>query len=90
MKIIDAINDGVLEGVETYKFKYFNFDVPVNVPGIMPELMTPERGWSSKVEYDETLSSLAVEFIENFEKKFKGQLSSEQEEIIAKASPVLV
>lgn len=65
VRIIDAINDGELDNVETYKFKYFNFDVPVNVPGIDPEMMYPERGWSSRVEYDETLSSLAVEFLEN-------------------------
>ena len=28
VKIIDAINDGLLDKVETYKFKYFNF--PLN------------------------------------------------------------
>ena len=77
MKIIDAINDGVLDNVETYKFKYFNFDVPVSVPGINPDMMYPEKGWSSKVEYDETLSSLAVEFLENSNKKFVDKLSQD-------------
>lgn len=51
--------------------------------------MYPEKGWRSKIEYDETLSSLAVEFIENFDKKFKGKLEKDHEEIVAKASPVI-
>jgi ATP-dependent phosphoenolpyruvate carboxykinase len=44
------------------------------VPGIPDELMHPERGWSSKIEYQEALSSLAIEFIENYTRKYKGKL----------------
>jgi ATP-dependent phosphoenolpyruvate carboxykinase len=36
--------------------------------------MHPERGWSSKIEYQEALSSLAIEFIENYTRKYKGKL----------------
>ena len=30
-KILDAINNGKLDNVQTYKFKHFNFDVPKKV-----------------------------------------------------------
>ena len=50
--------------------------------------MTPWKGWNSKVEYDETLASLAVEFMENFDKKFKGKLG-DKEAIIRAAGPAL-
>lgn len=36
--------------------------------------MYPERGWASKIEYQEALSSLALEFIGNYEKKYKGRM----------------
>jgi len=59
-KILDAINDGKLNDAPTYTFKHFNFQVPKSVEGINESLLYPERGWRSKIEYDETLSSLAV------------------------------
>ena len=52
-------------------------------------MLYPERGWRSKIEYAETLSSLAVEFMENFDKKFKGKLEKEHEDIVTKATPVI-
>lgn len=58
--------------------------------GLSQEIMTPWKGWNSKVEYDETLASLAVEFIENFDKKFSGKISPHHEEIVKAATPVLV
>ena len=48
--------------------------MPTSVEGIKEDLLYPSKGWKSKVEYDETLSSLAVEFIDNFDRKFKGHL----------------
>jgi phosphoenolpyruvate carboxykinase (ATP) len=62
VKIVEAINDGSLDKVETYKFKSFDFDVPVAVEGINPNLMYPEKNWHSSVEYEETLTALVVEF----------------------------
>lgn len=88
VKIVEAINDGSLEKVETYTFKNFNFQVPVHVEGIKPELLHPEKTWHSKIEYEESLNSLVIEFIENFNKKYKGKMG-EYSESIEKASPVL-
>lgn len=50
-------------------------------------MIYPERGWSSKVEYDETLSSLAVEFMDNFKNKFKDSLENFEE--LEKYGPTL-
>jgi hypothetical protein len=33
-----------------------------------------KKGWNSKIEYQEALSSFALEFIENYNKKYKGGL----------------
>jgi phosphoenolpyruvate carboxykinase (ATP) len=74
VKIIDAINDGDLDNVPTYNSRVFNFQVPEEVPGVNKQLMHPEENWRSKIEYEEELSSLAIEFNQNFEKKYKGKL----------------
>lgn len=78
-QILDSINDGTLSNAQTHSFKHFNFQVPDSIPGFEQSLIHPEKGWHSKVEYSETLSSLAVEFMENFEKKFKGSLDKYDE-----------
>ena len=61
--MVDAINIGSLDNAPTYNFKYFNFKVPEHIDGIGEELLHPEKGWNSWVEYNETLSLLAVEFM---------------------------
>jgi phosphoenolpyruvate carboxykinase (ATP) len=76
LKMIDAINDGALDNTEYYTSKIFNFQVPTSIPGISDKLMHPEENWHSKVEYEEELSSLAIEFISNYEKKFKGKINA--------------
>lgn len=49
MKIIENIVNGKLEKVETYKFRCFNFEVPEHCPGIISDLMHPQRSWSSRI-----------------------------------------
>lgn len=73
--MIDAINDGSLDNVETYKSKIFNLNVPTSIPGIDSKVMHPEDNWHSKIEYEEELSALALEFINNYEKKYKGKIN---------------
>lgn len=53
---------------------YFYFKVPKEIPGVNSDLLNPAKGWDSKIEYEETLSSLAVEFIENYNNKYKGRM----------------
>lgn len=71
---MQAIHEGELDNVETRTLKYFDMQVPLKVQGIPDDIMHPERGWASKIEYQEALSSLALEFINNYTNKYKGQL----------------
>ena len=41
VKIINAINEGKLDNVETFKFKYFNLEVPKKVQGVDSNLLNP-------------------------------------------------
>jgi phosphoenolpyruvate carboxykinase (ATP) len=75
--MVDAINEGKLDNVPMYKSKFFNFSVPNEVPGLDPKLLHPENNWHSKIEYEEELTSLAVEFMGNYDKKHKGKISAE-------------
>ena len=43
LQIIDCINDGTLAKAPTHTFKYFNFEVPSEVPGIDRNLMYPDK-----------------------------------------------
>jgi len=53
LSMVDAINEGKLDKVSTYKSKFFNFAVPTEIPGVDPKLLHPENNWHSKVEYEE-------------------------------------
>ncbi|CAM6002269.1 unnamed protein product [Sphagnum balticum] len=75
-QIVHAIHEGQLDNVETRNLQYFNLRIPNRVPGIPDDLMYPERGWASKIEYQEALASLALEFISNYDKKFKERWGS--------------
>lgn len=39
--MVDAINEGKLDNIPTYKSKFFNFEVPTEVPGLNPKLLHP-------------------------------------------------
>lgn len=47
--MVDAINQGRLDNVPTYQSKFFNFNVPKEVPGLDPKLLHPENNWHSKI-----------------------------------------
>ena len=68
--------------------KFFNIKVPKHCPGIEDDLLEPEKGWASKIEYNEALSSLAIEFIDNYNKKYKGKMG-EHSAAIEAAMPVI-
>lgn len=68
--------------------EFFNVKVPKHCPGIQDDLLQPEKGWSSRVEYHEALSSLAIEFINNYNKKYKGRMGDYSAAIEA-AMPVI-
>jgi phosphoenolpyruvate carboxykinase (ATP) len=66
--LLRAALNSDLEGVEYRTDPIFGFDVPVEVPGVEPELLDPRSTWSDPAAYDEKARYLATRFKENFEK----------------------
>ena len=67
-KILDAIHSGELVNAPTQKFPIFNFDVPTTCTGVNPDILWPQKTWSSQEEFDKNLKALATAFINNFKK----------------------
>jgi phosphoenolpyruvate carboxykinase (ATP) len=63
--IIDAINSGELEDVETVEEAAFGLRVPTQCPGWRPEELHPRNTWADVRAYDETAAKLARLFREN-------------------------
>lgn len=66
-KIIDAILNGNLDGIEYELLPVFNLRIPKSVPGIDNNILNPRNIWKKPEEWDEAARSLAVKFIKNFE-----------------------
>lgn len=64
--IIDAINNGTLDGVETRTDELFGFEVPVSCPGVPDDILDPKATWSDAAAYDAQAKKLAQLFIDNF------------------------
>ncbi len=66
--LLRAALDGELDAVEYRQDPIFGFEVPVEVPGVEPELLDPRSTWSDPEAYDEKARYLAEKFKENFER----------------------
>ncbi|MCP4271718.1 MAG: phosphoenolpyruvate carboxykinase [Gammaproteobacteria bacterium] len=64
--IIRAIQEGVLNDVETRHLPGLNLDIPVDVPGIDPFILQPRKTWSNSNAYDDEMKKLCQKFIDNF------------------------
>jgi len=82
--LLNAALDGSLDNVEMTVDPIFGFQVPVDVPGVPPEVLNPKNTWSDPVAYTVQARKLAVLFNENFE-QFKGNAPAK---VIA-AGPVI-
>jgi len=58
---------GQLDGAQCQKDPVFGFDVPVAVPGVPVEVLTPRNTWADKAAYDAQAGKLAQMFRKNFE-----------------------
>lgn len=64
--IIDAINDGTLDGIETAEDKHFGVHVPVTCPGVPDELLQPKGTWNDDAAYEQTAEKLVSLFTDHF------------------------
>jgi phosphoenolpyruvate carboxykinase (ATP) len=74
--IITAILEGKLNAVETTEDPVFGLQIPLSVPGVPDDALTPRNTWSDKSAYDEKALHLAGLFKENF-KKYADQAAPE-------------
>ncbi|MDB5253502.1 MAG: phosphoenolpyruvate carboxykinase [Flaviaesturariibacter sp.] len=70
--MITAALEGKLDDVETVTDPVFGVAVPVAVPGVPTEILTPRNTWADKNAYDVKASYLAGLFVKNFEKYASG------------------
>ncbi len=67
-RIVNAIQDGELDDVETSKVPGLNLSIPVAVNGVDKKLLNPIENWNDKDEYQRQLKDLISQFQENFKK----------------------
>ena len=67
-RIINAIQNGELNDVETHHIDGLNLDVPVKVKGVRSQVLIPKHTWSDQEQYDQYLQNLIEQFKENFKK----------------------
>ena len=67
-RIVNAIQNGELNDVETCHIDGLNLEVPVEVDGVDSKILTPEKTWSDNEQYDQYLKNLIQQFQENFKK----------------------
>ena len=68
--MVQAALSGELDRTETVKDDIFGLDIPLHVPGVPDDVLTPKKTWADPAAYKATALKLAAQFKENF-KKFK-------------------
>lgn len=69
-KMVNAALEGKLENAEYTFDELFHLNIPKEVPGVPPEMLTPKNTWADKHAYDETAKKLASEFSAAFDKSY--------------------
>ena len=72
-KIIHTILDGTIEDVTTVEDPYFGFQVPETLSDIDPNILIPERAWTSNPDYKKAATNLIKKFHDNFTKYDTGE-----------------
>jgi len=67
-RIVNAIQNGELDNVETQHIPGLNLNVPKNIEGVDPVLLNPEETWQSHEDYQMYLIELVKKFQDNFKK----------------------
>jgi phosphoenolpyruvate carboxykinase (ATP) len=80
--MLRAALSGVLEGGKFTRDPVFGFEVPVSVPEVPQEVLSPRGTWADPKAYDVQARKLATMFRENFE-----QYRSQAPDAVAQAGP---
>ena len=67
-RIVNAIQDGELNNIETLKIPGLNLSIPKSVNGVDSKLLNPIENWDDKGKYQKQLENLVSQFQENFKK----------------------
>ena len=67
-RIINAIQNGELNNVQTTHIEGLNLEVPVEIKGVDPKVLIPKNTWSDHDQYDQYLKNLIEQFKDNFKK----------------------
>jgi phosphoenolpyruvate carboxykinase (ATP) len=65
--IVRAALSGALDGVPTTHEPVFGLEIPLEVPGVPPEMLHPRATWPDPRAYDAQAARVARLFRENFE-----------------------
>lgn len=66
--IIDNILNGAIEKAKTVTLPIFNLAMPIELPGVNPEILDPRTTYASVDKWQEKAQALANSFITNFKK----------------------
>ncbi|MES9935189.1 MAG: phosphoenolpyruvate carboxykinase [Sedimenticola sp.] len=64
--MVNAVLDGLLDDVPTWRDPVFGFEVPESCPDVPSEVLRPRGTWSDPAAYDAQAVKLAGMFYENF------------------------
>ena len=67
-RVVNAIQNGELNGVATEHVPGLNLHVPVAVDGVDSDLLNPIKTWNNNEEYQTYLAELVQKFQDNFKK----------------------
>lgn len=67
-RIINAVLNDELDGVEYAEEPYFGLSIPKAVPDVPAEILNPRNTWSDPAAYDAKAEHLAGLFVKNFER----------------------
>ena len=67
-RIVNAIQNGELNNIETSMIPGLNLQVPLKINGVDTNLLNPINTWENKKEYDKYLNQLISKFKENFKR----------------------
>jgi phosphoenolpyruvate carboxykinase (ATP) len=67
-RIVNAIQNGELDNVETNSLPRLNLSIPTAIDGVDPNLLNPKLTWSNPEAYDQAANELIEKFVKNFSK----------------------